>query len=411
MSDDDLKARFIPIYDRVGTFRLEPIEDVDFGGVAGGLRTVVANDEDVTVDAFHGTTIVIFVALTVGHSVFLPPASGPSQIVMMKDQTGLASGESARSLAFVPIDGDQLLDSTDIVRGSDTHHGVSSITNDGVGAWGSVLDTSALLSDLIAQLGGTDGAGNIFVPFFDAVDSISGWQCTAPNGDRTTMSVGPTSVRMNAQQHDDGAQAYIDVSLDSGIDIETSDPLIPIRINGASMGGASIVRAFPFAFDTPGLLTGAALYTPTAGDILLDAWIEIDTAWDGTTPLGDLGSFIGSQFGWFSGVTQVDMTVADVQGGASGIGDGLLVGNTLSSVAQISTIQSIAGAVQVDGAGPGLTPISPVAFGFRAAPARFTTDDQIKVCVSQDGTNTGDDPASTQGAAVLYLVTATPVAA
>lgn len=42
MSDDDLKARFIPIYDRVGTFRLEPIEDIDFGG--GGGPSVVQAD-------------------------------------------------------------------------------------------------------------------------------------------------------------------------------------------------------------------------------------------------------------------------------------------------------------------------------------------------------------------------------
>jgi hypothetical protein len=46
--------------------------------------------------------------------------------------------------------------------------------------------------------------------------------------------------------------------------------------------------------------------------------------------------------------------------------------------------------------------------GSHNVPAKFTAADPIKVCVSQDGTNTGADPASTQGAGVLYLVTATP---
>lgn len=44
----------------------------------------------------------------------------------------------------------------------------------------------------------------------------------------------------------------------------------------------------------------------------------------------------------------------------------------------------------------------------RLLPGKFTAADAIKVVVSQNGSSTGADPGATQGAAVLYLVTATP---
>jgi hypothetical protein len=71
-------------------------------------------------------------------------------------------------------------------------------------------------------------------------------------------------------------------------------------ISDAIYNGVPRVLAFPFAFDTPDLLTGAAVYTPTIGAVLLDAWVEIDIAWDGTTPLCDVGTLdVDSGVGWF----------------------------------------------------------------------------------------------------------------
>ena len=40
---------------------------------------------------------------------------------------------------------------------------------------------------------------------------------------------------------------------------------------------------------TRGWTNGIAFYTPTVNDVLLDAWISVLTAFDGTTPLGDVG--------------------------------------------------------------------------------------------------------------------------
>lgn len=161
-----------------------------------------------------------------------------------------------------------------------------------------------------------------------------------------------------------------------------------------SSAGSPVVRKFPFAFDTPNLLTGAAVYTPTVGDVLLDAWVEIDTAWDGTTPQGDFGQFLGGEtfgnFAEFNGA--LNMLNADVAAGQV-ITQSMRTQGTLGGPAS--------GLYQQQSTGNGDF--------IRALPARFTTTDPIKVCVSQDGTNTGADPASTQGAAVLYLVTCTPV--
>jgi hypothetical protein len=170
---------------------------------------------------------------------------------------------------------------------------------------------------------------------------------------------------------------------------------------GGGGAGAPVVRKFPFAFNTPGILTGAAVYTPTVNDVLLDAWVEVDTAWNGTTPEGDVGSFNGAATGLYAsaGFGPIDMTKADQDITGS---YGLLISNNTSGA---GTYPSLAlSLAQSTAAIPAYPAFSP----FRAVPGKFTAAHPVKVCVSQDGTNTGANPGSTQGEAILYLVTATP---
>jgi hypothetical protein len=164
---------------------------------------------------------------------------------------------------------------------------------------------------------------------------------------------------------------------------------------GGSTPGAAIVRAFPFAYNSPGILTGYAVYTPTVGDILLDAWIEIDTAWDGTTPLGDFGTFTG-HMGILGQLNfAYDMTTHDIAlPNNTSLLAGLQGGN--NSVTSVSA--------------------SEITTGVQASPPvsqrwqyKFTATDPVQIVVSQDGTNTGADPGSSMGAGVLYLVTCTPL--
>lgn len=162
-----------------------------------------------------------------------------------------------------------------------------------------------------------------------------------------------------------------------------------------AQAGIPVVRKFPFAYNTPGILTGAPLYTPNIGDILLDAWVEIDTAWNGITPSGDVAAFLGNT-GWFSNSGGVlDMSRSDVSNGSEAP-LGLLTQGPPSFGQGVPT-----GLMQAM--------IIPGQYQVRICPAKFVTNDSIKIVVSQDGTNIGANPGSTQGTAVLYLVTATPV--
>ena len=186
-----------------------------------------------------------------------------------------------------------------------------------------------------------------------------------------------------------------------------SGPQGPVNVHTAT------VRGFDFAYNTPNILTGATLYTPTIGDILLDAWIEIDTAWDGTTPLVDASQFYSASGWWgFFGAGPLDATVAD---SAELDADGILSGSgavrfsaTGSPDLPVSSIPlSELFFADVTTASIG-TSAQSVSYG-RAVPAKFTSSNPVKVVVSQDGTTNGADPGSTQGAGVLYLVVASPL--
>lgn len=185
-----------------------------------------------------------------------------------------------------------------------------------------------------------------------------------------------------------------------------------LGINYQAIPGLPTYRKFPFAYNTPGLALGTPVYTPTVGEILLDAWIEIDTAWDGTSPFGDAGAFVGANTGYFTGLTgyPVFMSQADVELS----GRKMLVGLNTGSGVAISTLRSAISMLQTQaGANPQDLAFRDDVFslvaGTRFFPAKFTTTDPVKVAVSQNGTNTGLDPGSTQGVAILYLVTVMPI--
>lgn len=144
---------------------------------------------------------------------------------------------------------------------------------------------------------------------------------------------------------------------------------------GSAPAGVSIVRAFPFAFDLADLATGVPVYTPTVGDVLMDAWVTVVVPWDGTTPQCDVGLFTGGQTaGLFGNLGNV----IDMTGPATTI-----VGFTVANTTDLLVVST----------------------GFRP---EFATVDPLCVCVSQNGTSGGGDPGSTAGTAVLYTEIATP---
>jgi len=167
---------------------------------------------------------------------------------------------------------------------------------------------------------------------------------------------------------------------------------------GSVAAGTPIVRAFPFTFDTPDLVTGHEVYTPTVGDLIFNAWVEIAEAWDGTTPTLDFGTFLDSGTGWlgtFFGA--VDATIPDADAS-------MVVGQSASGANAVTDLWA-----NFEGTGDAALSAGRLALRkARNLPGKFTTADPIKVCVSTDGTPAGSEPGATQGSAVLYVVTVTP---
>lgn len=165
---------------------------------------------------------------------------------------------------------------------------------------------------------------------------------------------------------------------------------------GGSPGAARVLGPFPFAFDTPDIENGVAFYTPTIGDILLDAWIEVDTAFDGTTPMADIGDF-SNDSGWFAGDNYpVDIAVPD-DFSAFDYGGSTLLSQGVASPSHASSLSLMQ--VQAPGSFTYLQ---------RGVPGKFAAANPIKVVVSQDGKKGGTAVGGTAGAGAVYLVVATP---
>lgn len=179
---------------------------------------------------------------------------------------------------------------------------------------------------------------------------------TDPDGPSTDLSVNAVQTITS----DDGS-------------ITITNPTGPSTDLAVSVGtpGLTILRAFDFAYNTDNLDTGVVLYTPTIGDALIDAWVIIDTAWDGTTPQMDFQQFLGfpAEFhGWFStlnGGSHLDATIA------------------WSPIAQNDPIADFGQVVKLSSAG---LIASPGTVG--AVPTVFFGNQGLGVVVSQDGTIT-----------------------
>lgn len=106
------------------------------------------------------------------------------------------------------------------------------------------------------------------------------------------------------------------------------------------------------------------------------------------------------------------MTAADNISPTTNPLGGCAKGEQASSLSEIDALTLVQDIVIVNaGSPPGLLSVRDpftLGGGQRNVPARFANTDPIEVVVSQDGSIGGADPGSTVGAAILYLVTATP---
>lgn len=157
-----------------------------------------------------------------------------------------------------------------------------------------------------------------------------------------------------------------------------------------STAGLPLTHAFPFTYATAGLTSGVTIHVPTVGQILVDAWIEVTTAFNGTTPLADIGTFVGSTKGVFGNTVQpVDLSSVDTDGLGGGTG---LLGEAVAT----GVVSSLA-AVGVTG-------------GFRVAPAKFVAVSPLKLVVSRTGHSGATAIGGSAGAGVVYFTVVTPLA-
>lgn len=172
----------------------------DFAGVS--LRTVIADDEDVTLAPFAGTTVVLYTALTAPRTVTLPAASGQTQIVIVKD-AGQQVTEGV-TIGISTVGGDSIESNQIDVTG-----GVIEYASDGVNRWASFDSPEAVTAfanqflPLLALLGVTDGDGNVYSIEYDADAKTLSLKCVTASG--TTSAVSVTGAGSVAFTSDDGA--------------------------------------------------------------------------------------------------------------------------------------------------------------------------------------------------------------
>lgn len=151
------------------------------------------------------------------------------------------------------------------------------------------------------------------------------------------------------------------------------------------------ILSYPFTYQTAGLASGATIYTPAVGDVIYDIGVVITTAFNGTTPKLDVGTFNGGNNGLFDelATAPVDGTkvYADVTNNA-GLG-------TPNSALWLST-------AIVQGNSASLSSL-------KSNEIRVSAANPLLLVASQSGAKGGTAITSTQGAGAVLVITGTPL--
>lgn len=163
----------------------------------------------------------------------------------------------------------------------------------------------------------------------------------------------------------------------------------PVRYFGTINPPPLALLRFPFTFASPGLTTGRSLVTLPIGAVIYDIGVQIPIAFDGTTPLADVGAFSGNTglFDQLAGgavqLDNADAAVTDNAGLSAAIGSSWLQ-------AAIGSVGAAAGAAFTPGA------------------LYVTAITQLSLVVSQSGQKGGTATGATAGVGVVYVLAATP---
>lgn len=152
-----------------------------------------------------------------------------------------------------------------------------------------------------------------------------------------------------------------------------------------------LLRSFGITFATAGLASGVTIYTPAVGDVIYDIGVGITTAFDGTTPKLDVGTFNGGTDGLFKNL-------------ATAAVDGTKVYADVTHNAGLGTPNSVLwlNDAVASHASAGTAAFNPPIMIVSAA-------NPLLVVASQDGTKGGTAITSTHGVASIFVLSATPI--
>lgn len=163
-------------------------------------------------------------------------------------------------------------------------------------------------------------------------------------------------------------------------------------------GSARLVGPYAFAYSTAGIVAGVTVFTPAAGDMLLDAWIDVTTGFDGTTPKADIGNFDNAASPGLWGI-MVGAPIPLATAGALVTSNSHLWAYADNSAVLNPSLASAQASVVVGAAGTCGGTI----------PYRFIDATPLKLVVSTNGRRNGSAVGGAAGAASLYLMVASPV--
>lgn len=169
-----------------------------------------------------------------------------------------------------------------------------------------------------------------------------------------------------------------------------------VRIEGytefpTSSATPQTLRSFAFTYQTAGLAAGVTIYTPQVGDVIYDIGICVTTAFNGTTPLLDVGTFNGGNVGLFGELAAGAVDGSKVYAGVTD-NAGLTTPNTAM------WLQAAVGSHGAAGTA-----------AYVSTPIIVTAANPILLVGSQSGQKGGTAIGGTAGAGTVFVLTGTPL--
>ncbi len=170
---------------------------------------------------------------------------------------------------------------------------------------------------------------------------------------------------------------------------------------GGSQPGAVRVLRHEFDFtQAAALANGVPVWTPAVGDVLLNAWFEVDTDWpgDGTKAAkADIGVVTAGAWadyqGFSRGIFAYQVGPLDLEAIPTWVTD-----TDYASFGSASAITDLNQQSLVSAAGSGYTPVQ----------VRWLTTNPLSLVVSDDGNPSSAAYDGSAGAGTLYLVVSSP---